>query len=65
MEAVDMSQKSLPSTAGQSLRADQCDVTLSRHIIPKIRVSAFVEWRLSQNFKCSLAGNGTQKGDEN
>ena len=63
-KAVDMSQKSLPSPAGQALRADQCDVALLRHIIPKICVSAFSKWRLSQNYKCTLAGNGKQTGDE-
>ena len=63
-EAVAMSLKSLPSPAGQASRADQCDVALSRHIIPEIRERAFAERRLSQNYKCTLASNGKQTGDE-
>ena len=56
-EVVDMSLKCLPSPAGQASHADQCDVALSRHIIPEIHERAFAERRLAQNYKCTLASN--------
>ena len=63
-EAVDMSQKCLPSPTGQSSRADQCEIALSEHIVPAARERAFSEWRLSQNYRCNLADNGKQTGHE-
>ena len=63
-EAVDMSQKCLPSPTGQAPRADQCEIALSKHIVPTTRGKAFSEWRLSQNYRCTLADNDKQTGHE-
>ena len=63
-EAVDMSQKCLPSSTGQASRADQCEIALSEHIVPTACVKAFSEWRLSQNYRRILADNGKQTGHE-
>ena len=64
-EEVGTNQTCLPSPAGQAPRANQCDVALSRHTLPKTRVSAFSEWRLFQNYRWYLVDNGKQTGDEN
>ena len=61
-EAVDMRQKCLPSTTDQASRADQCNIALSKYILPTTRVRAFSELKLSQNYRCTLADNGKQTG---
>ena len=64
-EAVDTSQTCLPSPTSQASRTDQCNVALPRHILPKTRVSAFSEWRVSQYYRCTLTDIDKHTGDEN
>ena len=63
-EAVDLIQKSLPSPTGKASHSERCEVALSEHILPTARTKAFSEWRLGQNYRCALADNGKQTGQE-
>ena len=57
-----MSQKYLPSPTGQASRTGQCKIAVSEPIVPTAREREFSEWKLSQNYRCTLVDNSKQTG---